>query len=209
MVRVLLYSLISTVVLGVYYPPQADINAYHNARQAVKANPADVMAQFNLAMNYAYTGRVIKGINLLKEVNKTDPALASKIVTTYQSKIARGEHTWLDYFKLGFGLYFTGESDASVDAFLAAHEMVPDQVWVMGYIALILADQGEYDAAITWCQRALDYEYDLAGIHYLLGEAYSEQGESVKAFSHKARAVSLLTEEKLAHDYIYGTETSE
>ena len=195
---------VSSLVFGVYYPPDWAVTEYHALYRQVQETPDSATANFELAMNYAYTGRVLKGLDTLKKVDALDPDFSGKIVAYYQAKRKAHPAVWQHAFKLGFGLYFDGKKEAAEAAFPAVLDLDPEHVWAMGYIGLIRGEANDYDAVLDWCQQALDIHYDLAAIHFLIAEAYAAKDKGFRAFSHRARAASLLAEEKLAQSHIYG-----
>src|SRR5262245_5463271 len=55
-------------------------------QKAVAASPNSAEAHFNLAMNYAYTGRVTDGWSELKKVDSLDKSYAEKVIAQYEPK---------------------------------------------------------------------------------------------------------------------------
>ncbi|MBD97330.1 MAG: hypothetical protein P8L47_03765 [Candidatus Marinamargulisbacteria bacterium] len=200
----LAWVFISCTLFGVYYPPDWAVNEYHVVYRQVQNTPNSPTANFELAMNYAYTGRVLKGVDVLKKVKELDPDFSAKIVSHYKLKWELEPTVWQHAFKLAFGLYFDGQKSEAETVFQAVLKLDPDQVWAMGYLGLIRGEANDYDAVLDWCQKALAIHYDLAAIHFLIAEAYAAKDKDFRAFSHRARAASLLAEEKLAQRHIYG-----
>lgn len=188
---------ISANTYGWYRIPSADLNEFYELKQIVIDNPESPTAHFELAMNYAYTGRVITGWDSLKRVNELDPDYSSKVIQFYEQKITQEPDRWHHYFKLAFGYYFTEQKDLAYDQFLTILELEPDNFWAMAYIALLEADKENYSATISWSKRALSYNNDLIAVHWLIAKAYKKKGRPFAAFGHRLRMMKLLAEDKM------------
>jgi tetratricopeptide (TPR) repeat protein len=162
----------------------------------VKNNPMDPQGHFELAMIYALTGRVEKG---LAELNKIDQAYAAKVMGHYEP-LVKNEPWDADHkFKLAFGYYFADRKAAAKAMFQRIlDENNSQHVWAMGYKALVLGYEDKYDEVIALCQRALDIDPGAAGIWFLRGEAFRKKGETLKGASDMLKALRLRAQDEHA-----------
>lgn len=171
-------------------------------QREVSANPNDATANFELAMTYAYTGFVERGLKYLKKVGELDPHYADVVVAKYSGFLQEEPDNWKYLFKLAFGYYFAEPKarDKALMCFSKILEKNPNQFWVMGYMALLKGEvilnekdklekekvsssliheqlEPSYQEVIALCKKALSIEPNAAGIHFLLGETYRNKGD--------------------------------
>ncbi|MBG90562.1 MAG: hypothetical protein CL521_01965 [Actinobacteria bacterium] len=172
----------SNLILAGFNPYSSDMKA-EVARyvDAYHAAPTSNETQFQLAVAYAYTGEIRKGWSVLKQVS---PSYATEVVTQNQRLLQQDPNEWRFAFRLAFGYYFMKQHDEALAQFERVLVIVPDHVWAMGFIGLIEGERGNVDLAIQWCHRALSIDHELAGIHFLLAEAYRRKGTYFKALKH-------------------------
>lgn len=154
-------------------------------------NPSSNEAKFNLAMAYAYTGQIKRGWDILQTVPKE---YAQIVLDTYEPLLEENED-WMPPFKCGFGYYFVKEKSKAVDVFQMAYERNPENVWSLGFKALVLGDQGKIDEAISVCKKAIKQEKNAVGIHFLLAEGYRKKGDYLKFLSQLLLVGRLQTAE--------------
>ena len=160
----------------------------------VQKNPSDPKGHFELAMIYALTGRVEKGLG---ELGKLDQAYAATVIASYEA-LVKSEPWEADHkFKLAFGYYF---ADRKADAKLMFQRILDENdsqhVWAMGYKALILGYEERLDEVIVLCQKALEIDPQAAGIWFLRGEAYRKQGELFRGASDMLKALRLRAQDE-------------
>jgi tetratricopeptide (TPR) repeat protein len=191
---------ISLPVFAKVYDISAELLAETKVKRDIyKKNPSSDEAKFELAMSYAYTGRIRKGWGMLKEV----PKPYSEIVVKKYSALSEKEpKVWKHKFKLAFGYFFLKRKDVAIAEFKKVLEIDPEQVWAMGFIALIEGERKNTDECIKWCNRALKIEPNAPGIHFLLAEAYRRKGDVFKAFMEACVVGRLVSEEAIVRpDY--------
>lgn len=170
-------------------------------KQTLELNPESATANFELAMSYAYSGLIEKGWATLKVIPDYDPDFAPKVVKKYTQKIEEEPQEWRHHFKLAFGYYFQKNKEAAIDEFKKGLELDPDNVWIMGFIALVYGDLGKTDDALAYCKKALKIEPNATAIHFLIAEAYRRKGDYWKAVKHVAKVGRLKTAELSSPHY--------
>lgn len=194
----LLVLFLITPVFAVYKIPADYLADMRQAKTAYHMHKtADTL--FELAMTYAYSGVIEKGWGVLRRIPEHDVDYASKVLVKYGALAKEEPHEWRHFFKLAFGYYFQGNKEEAVVQFQTVLRLEPKQIWAMGFIALIKGEQGDYDAAIAWAKRALAIEPDASAIHFLLGEAYRKQGNTMGFLSALMTVGRLKTAEKFAY----------
>ena len=164
-------------------------------QKAVVASPNNAAAHFNLAMNYAYTGRILEGWSSLKKVNELDPNYAKKVLAEYEPKAKAHPEDWKNPFKLAFGYYFLNRKDDAEAQFKSILKLYPNHVWAMGYIALLEGEKQHYDVTIDWCHKGLAIEPDATALHFLEGEALAKSGHHIAAIGKRLIVLKYLAEE--------------
>ena len=159
------------------------------------SNPNSKDARFNLAMSYAYTGQIQSGWDTLKKLPKS---YANTVLDTYTPLEKQDPTNWKYPFKLAFGYYFEKDKQNAISSFKRVLDIDPNNVWAMGFIALIKGEQKKYDEAISLCKKALSIEPDATAIHFLLAEAYRKKGKYFKFLKHMFKVGRLQSQEKKA-----------
>ena len=77
-------------------------------------NKSSNEAKFNLAMSYAYTGRIKRGWDLLKTI---DRSYSKVVIDTYTDRILENPQEWRFHFKIAFGYFFAKEKQMAIDEF--------------------------------------------------------------------------------------------
>jgi tetratricopeptide (TPR) repeat protein len=186
----------SIVEAKVYKIPKPLLQEARNLRQLVEAHPTSNKWQFELAMNYAYTGRIEKGWSALSSL---PDSYADIVVTNYLKLSKEAPNEWRHSFKLAFGYYFKKQPKDAINSFKDVLKIDPNQVWAMGFIALILGKEGQNKQAVDWCQKALKIEKNAAAIHFLLAEAYRREGNYFGAIGEMMIVGRLKTEEAVVY----------
>jgi tetratricopeptide (TPR) repeat protein len=197
--------LILTVLFGLVQPIQADI--YHipeelmqevrDRKAYLEKHPDSQEALFELAMSYAYTGQIRLGWGTLKQVKES---YAKDVVELYKPLVEQDKTDWKSAFKLAFGYFFTKQKEKALEAFYIARDRNPENVWILGFIALVKGEMGEVDEAMKICKKALKMEPNATGIHFLLAEGYRKKGKYMKFMSHMMIVGRLETEEALMRE---------
>ncbi len=189
----LVFLLISSSLMAKVYDIPADLLQEGRALKKIYVASPNAEATFELAMNYAYTGRIEKGWELLKKV---PPPYADVVIKKYGGPSTE----WKTHFKLAFGYYFKEQKKEALQEFQKVLKIEPKQIWAMGFIALVLGDLGHTDEAISWCKKALAIEKNATAIHFLLAEAQRRKGNIMAALGELMIVGRLKSEEAIVRD---------
>jgi putative PEP-CTERM system TPR-repeat lipoprotein len=132
-------------------------------RPVVARNESDVLALNILATALLNSGETGEGITYLKKVAALQPESA-------------GER-----YRLGLGLMIGGNTEAGSEALETAIEIQPDLEAANAYLIVYYVNTKSYDKAIQAAQDYVKNAPDSLLANTLLGMAYSEQGDFVKA----------------------------
>lgn len=160
-------------------------------KAAVRKNPNDPSALFDLAIAYSYTNHIIDGMNTLKKINKIDPEFKKEAKRMYIKKVTEKPGDWKLRFRLAFA-YFANEDRK--DAIRELNNVLiidPYNVWAYGYIALIYGEMGEIDKAMETTKKGLEIDSRVAVLHLLLSEGYYKKGDGWRGFLERMEALRL------------------
>ena len=160
-------------------------------KAAVKANPQDAGAMFDLAITYAYSNNILEGLDALKKVNELDPKFKAKGLDIYLQKTNESPNDWKVRFRLAFAYYFNGQKQEAIDELRNVLILDPDNVWAYGYISLIYGEMGETDKAMHAARAGLKIDNLVAALHLLLAEGYYRKNDSWGGFWERATALRL------------------
>jgi len=158
---------------------------------AVRANPGDPDARFDLAITMAYTNNLRDGWDNLKKTVELDPGYKKKGLNLYIKKVTENPGDWRLRFRLAFAYYF---NDLKKDAIHELDNVLiidPYNVWAYGYISLIYGELGDVDTAMNYARKGLSVDNSVAALHLLLAEGYSRKGNNWKSFTEGLEAVRL------------------
>ncbi|MFC1595799.1 tetratricopeptide repeat protein [Candidatus Margulisiibacteriota bacterium] len=165
----------------------------------VEKNPEDAWAHFNLAITYAYMGKVELGLKELGEADRLDKEFAPKAIARYTRKVEEKPQSWQARFRLAFAYYFGGEKDNALKELqnvVSIKGVNGKNAWAYGYMAIIYGEQEKWDKAVESCKKGLRIEPDAAAIHLALAQALLKKGNGFSAASELFVAFRLQAEEK-------------
>ena len=162
-----------------YYVSQDVLTEIEEHKAIYEQHPTSNKAMFDLAMSYAYSGQILKGWKLLKQIPES---YAPIVVKEYEAAMKEDPLEWRHPFKCAFGYFFKGEKQKAIALFQRVVDIDPKQVWGYGFIGLVYGEMGEVDEAIKYCKLGLKVEPNATAIHFLLGEAYRKKGKYFRAF---------------------------
>ena len=162
----------------------ADLKHYE---EQYALSPSSNESIFELAMAYAYSGQVQEGLD---QLNKLDVSYADVVIKKY-TPLRTNEQDWKSSFKLGFAYYFKKERTTALGLFEESFNRNPENLWPLGYMALIHGKQDNIDEAIRLCKQALKIDKNAPGIHFLLADAYKRKKRYFKALKHILKVARL------------------
>jgi tetratricopeptide (TPR) repeat protein len=174
---------------------------YAKYKYIATKNPQDPWAHFNLAITYAYMGKVEEGLKELGAVEKLDKAFAPKAIEKYSQMLVENPTNWQARFRLAFAYYFGKDRDkaiAELKKIVADPPLDGKTAWAYGYMAVIYGEQEKWDEAITACQKGLDIEPDAAAIHLAYAQALVKKGRTFQAAGEALTAFRLRGDEQKA-----------
>ena len=183
---------------SVYVIPDAHIADIRQAKAAYEKK-VDANTLFELSMAYAYSGLIEKGWGMLKRIPEYDKDYAPKVLAKYEPLTLQEPKEWRHHFKLAFAYYFKGDKKEAVNCFQTVLKLDPNNIWAMGFIALIYGEKERYDEAIALCKKALAIEPNAAAIHFLLGEAYRKTGNTMGFLSEIMTVGRIKASEKFVY----------
>lgn len=158
---------------------------------AVKANPNNPNAYFDLAITMAYTNNLFDGWANLKKTVDLDPGYRQKGLDLYYQKVTASPNDWRLRFRLAFAYYFNGQKKEAIDQLKNVLVLDPYNVWAFGYIALIYGELGNTSEAMKYTRAGLKVDSNVAALHLLLSEGYYRQGDSWGGFRERVEALRL------------------
>lgn len=158
---------------------------------ALKANPHDPQAHFDLAITYAYTNQIEAGWSELKKVNEMDPNFEKVALPKYIKLVNADPGNWKIRFRLAFAYYFNGQKSEAVRELKNVLISDPYNVFAYGYIALIEGEQDHVDEALKSVKQGLKIDRQVAALHLLLSQAYYKKGDNWKGFLEAAETIRL------------------
>ena len=172
---------------------------YSKYSAIAEKTPTDSWAQFNLAITYAYMGKVQEGLDRLGKVDALDKNFAPKAIEYFTAQVAADPNRWQDRFRLAFAYYFNKDRDKALEQLKIISASTPangKNAWAYGYMALVYGEQEKWDEAIEACVNALKIEPDAAAIHLAYAQALYKKGNTFKAAGEAFMAFRLQAEEK-------------
>ncbi|MCB9472833.1 MAG: tetratricopeptide repeat protein [Candidatus Delongbacteria bacterium] len=198
-------------------------------RTGLEISPDDLSGNFQFAILLLNTGKADEAAQRLDSLLEKQPG--NRDVLNYRALIHAQKQEYGQgaallqkaielngndaalLFNLGQMQEQGGDRDTAETSYRESLELKRDQPPVLGRLAMLLAGhKKEYDAAIALFDEALALAPNDAGLHYLKGMAYQEQGETDIAVKLVERALELqpgLREAQLALERLkQGGETA-
>lgn len=159
--------------------------------KAVEEHQNDPMAHFDLAITYAYTNHVEEGWNELKKVHELDKNFAREALGIYRDAVIYDPNNWKLHFRYAFALYFNDMRSEAIAELKRVLELDRKNVWAYGYIGLLFGEMGKIDTGISWINKGLKIDSDVAALHMLLSSAYYKKDNSWGGFWEGVEALRL------------------
>jgi len=179
--------------------PQDILFEHAKYKYMVEKQPEDPWTHFNLAITYAYMGKVDLGLKELGEVDKLDKQFAEKAVARYGRLLEKKPDDWRVRFRLAFAYYFGEQKDEALkelEKVAVANPVNGKNAWAYGYMAIIHGEKEQWEDAIAACKKGLKIEPDAAAIHLAYAQALLKKGHGFGAASEAFIAFRLQAEEK-------------
>jgi len=158
---------------------------------ALKANPNDAHAHFDLAITYAYTNHIQDGWGELKKTVEVDPKFREKGLTLYIKKVTEDPNDWRLRFRLAFAYYFNDKKRDAIRELKNVLILYPTNVWAYGYISLIYGELGEIDTAMDFAKQGIAIDSNVAALHLLLSEGFYKKGDAWHGWTERLETLRL------------------
>ncbi|MFH1429009.1 MAG: tetratricopeptide repeat protein [Candidatus Margulisiibacteriota bacterium] len=165
----------------------------------LEKNPEDPWAHFNMAITYAYMGKVEEGLKELGEVDRLDKEFAPKAIARFTGAVTKDPDDWKARFRLAFAYYFDKQKAPALIELQKVTQKEPingKNSWAYGYMAIIYGEEEKWDEAIDACKKALKIEPEAAAVHLAYAQALLKKGNTMQAASEAFIALRLHAEEK-------------
>lgn len=159
--------------------------------EALRKNPNDPFAKYDLAVTYSYSNKILEAWNELKTLPEMDPAFKAKALKYYADKVIEDPGDWKMRFRYAFALYFNDFKGESIQQFKYVLVSDPYNVWAYGYISLAYGDMNKIDKAIEWAKKGIKVDTLVAALHLLLSQGYYKKGDNWGGFREAAEALRL------------------
>jgi tetratricopeptide (TPR) repeat protein len=167
---------------GVEHYRQGEVDeAILEFQEALKFDPNDGLAHYNLAIAYGGQGRFDEAIDEYEEALRIKPDYAQA------------------HHGLGFAYHSQGKFDEAIDEYNEALTIDPDYAPAHYNLAIVYRGQGRLDEAIDEYEEALRVRPDDALTHYNLAVAYHAQGDYEDAVQRYKAFLQLASPEHAAY----------
>ncbi len=181
--------------LGVNYLNNGQHNyAIDALKKAVKLNPSNAEAHFNLGRAYKRGGMDEKARAEFSISTRLSPEIFNECVEKYSEKIDYELTATQNYSELGSAYAEKGMINDAIDAYKKLVEIEPENARAHYSLGTLYSKKRMYDDAADEFWMAVEIDPDMSEAHYNLGLAYYRQGMFEKAIAEYKAALKLLPE---------------
>ncbi len=181
--------------LGVNYLNNGQNNyAIDALKKAVKLNPSNAEAHFNLGRAYKRGGMDDKAKAEFSISTRISPEIFNECVEKYREKIDYEPTETQNYSELGSAYAEKGMINDAIDAYRKLIAIEPENARAHYSLGTLYSKKGMYDDAADEFWMAVEIDPDMSEAHYNLGLVYYRQGMFEKAIAEYKAALKLLPE---------------
>ena len=181
--------------LGVNYLNNGQHNYAINAlKKAVKLNPSNAEAHFNLGRAYKRGGMDDKARTEFSISTRINPEIFNECVKKYREKIDYELTETQNYSELGSAYAEKGMINDAIDAYKKLIAIEPENARAHYSLGTLYSKKKIYDDAADEFWMAVEIDPDMSEAHYNLGLVYYRQGMFEKAIAEYKVALKLLPE---------------
>jgi tetratricopeptide (TPR) repeat protein len=174
-------------------------NGQHNyaigaLKKAVKLNPSNAEAHFNLGRAYKRGGMDEKARTEFSISNRLNPEIFNECVEKYREKIDYEPTETQNYSELGSAYAEKGMINDAIDAYKKLIAVEPENARAHYSLGTLYSKKRMYDDATDEFWMAVEIDPDMSEAHYNLGLVYYKQGMFEKAIVEYKAALKLLPE---------------
>jgi tetratricopeptide (TPR) repeat protein len=201
------------------YEPERLRESLSHFHTALRMNPNDFQAHFNLASAYEELGDLDRAVSELETCISLRPGVMwpyVNLASIYEQlgktvnamdvlmrAIEREPNYYKTHFNLGNLHLNSGEYEKAVEQYRLTTELDPANPFAYNNMGFAHARLGLMDKAIVLFQKAAELDQDFALPHINMGQAAYERGDHRQAIAHLTRAVTLKHRSPFAH-YLLG-----
>jgi tetratricopeptide (TPR) repeat protein len=163
-------------------------------KKAVKLNPSNTEAHFNLGRAYKRGGMDEKARAEFSISTRLNPEIFNECVKKYREKIDYELTETQNYSELGSAYAEKGMINDAIDAYKKLIEIEPENARAHYSLGTLYSKRGMYDDAVDELWMAVEIDPDMPEAHYNLGLAYYRQDMFEKAIAEYKVALKLLPE---------------
>lgn len=172
-------------------------NGQHNyainvLKKAVKLNPSNAEAHFNLGRAYKRGGMEEKAEAEFLISTRINPKTFNECVKKYREKIDFELTDKQNYRELGSVYAEKGMIDDAIDAYKKLIEIEPENAHAHYDLGKLYTKKGKYDNAADEFWMAIEIKPDMPEAHYNLGLVYYRRGMLEKAITEYQSTLKLL-----------------
>ncbi|MGM0601682.1 MAG: tetratricopeptide repeat protein [Bacillota bacterium] len=165
-----------------------------NSEFVLQTAPNNIIANYNLALAYANTGRIDRAYDIIDSVGGSiDREEFNTAVDHYLKPLDRYSDNrnilLLNY--AAFKAVINKNYDAAINIFKFVRKIDPENPWTNNHIAAAYIETEDYDSAFKYINSALNIKNNEYS-HLLKAVIHYEKGNLVKAFFEAAQAGSLV-----------------
>ena len=181
--------------LGVNYINNGQYNyAIDALKKAVKLNPSNAEAHFNLGRAYKRGGMDGNARAEFSISHRLNPNKYNEYVKKYSEKIDYELPETQNYSKLGSAYAEKGMINDAIDAYRKLIETEPENARAHYSLGKLYSKKRMYDEAADEFWMAVEIEPDMSEAHYNLGLVYYRRDMFEKAITEYKAALKLLPE---------------
>lgn len=161
---------------------------------AIKQNPSNTEAHFNLGRAYKRAGKDEQAKSEFSISHRLNPNKYNEYVKKYREKIDYEIADTQNYSELGSAYAEKGMIDDAINAYKKSIEIEPDNARAHYSLGTLYAMKGKYSDAADEFWMAVEIDPDMPAAHYNLGLSYYRQGMFDKAITEYQTTLKLLPE---------------
>jgi len=165
-------------------------------KTAIKINPSNTEAHFNLGRAYKRAGKNEQARTEFAICKKLNPNKYNEYVKKYREKIDYELTDTKNYRELGSAYAEKGMIDDAINAYKKSIEIEPDNARVHYSLGTLYSMKGKYSDAADEFWMAVEISPDMSEAHYNLGLSYFRQRMFDKAITEYQTTLKLLPEKQ-------------
>jgi len=163
-------------------------------KKAIKLNPSNTEAHFNLGRAYKRGGMDEQAKSEFSISHRLNPNKFNEYVKKYREKIDYELTDTQNYRELGSAYAEKGMIDDAINAYKKSIEIEPDNARAHYSLGTLYSIKGKYDDASDEFWMAVEIDPNISEAHYNLGLSYYRQGMFDKAITEYQTTLKLLPE---------------